>query len=497
MSCYIVAIVICATHFTCLNAEITKLEFSIDENQSELKYLAELGGLYKVSRSTNLIDWSDLGLLTRGNNKKVTILDPLQNSPSFYRLDFTPPPTFNIQSISTFCAVGDSITDRNTFNLHSSYNGLGFDQSGWGAILELLSNGKIRSVARSNAFRTDRDHGYSGITSWMYLYGGGWLPSGLIPVNDAMASNPDCFIVHIGSNDIASSTATEVVTRVKGIWDRLVQTGKPVIGTDILQRCASYPGWTKQYRDRVDEVNNFLRSSWQSHGLCSYRYWDDFIEKDANGFAIAAEFPNDGIHPTMRVGLKLGKDLHLLLDNYYNGQANLVPSLVSNDWLTPNPAMAGSGSLAQSWTPLSLGVSNTDVIYSKVTDSEGEWQRVEIINPQSSGMRGVYVRQVGSGVTWSIGDRCVATMKVRVPEGTSFSGIGINIQCVSATSPWIDGAGVVNTNVPSPIDGFTATIVSNPFTIPTGTTQLGFLLRLTGGSGIVEFTEAGIFRMIK
>lgn len=360
--------------------------------------------------------------------------------------------------------------------------------------MEQVSSGRIRSVARSNAFKTDRDHGYSGITSWMFLGGGGWLPSGLIPIEDAIASDADCFIVHIGTNDISDS-ATAIVARIQTLWTRLVATGKPVIGTDILQRTANYPGWSPALRDRVNEVNAALRASWKTYGLASYRPWDHLIEKDDQGYAIPAEFPNDGIHPTMRVGLKLGKDLHQLLQPFYDGSGDQIPATDFTVWLTPNPAMTGAAGLANSWIPMSLGVADADVIYSKVPDPEGDWQRIEIINPQPQGTRGVYSRQVGAGNTWNVGDRCVATMRVRVPPGTSFSGIGISVQCMGASSPWIDAGVVENTNVLSPIEDFEATIVSNLFTIPAGTTQLWFLLRITGGVGTVDFRQAGVFRI--
>jgi hypothetical protein len=487
----------CWVTFSSVGHSNPKLDLQIDSatGKPRLSFYATLGGNYKLRQSPDLITWNDLTPLTPGMNRKIELLDSLASSPSFYRIEFTPPYLLDSDPLLTFCAIGDSITDRNTFTQPSNYNALGYDQSGWGAILEQLSGGRIRSTSRSNAFKTDRDHGYSGITSWMFLGGGGWLPTGLVPIEDAISTNADCFIVHIGTNDIASSTPSEVVTRIQGIWTRLVQTGKPVIGTDILQRSATYPGWTEVFRDRVDEVNATLRSSWQSFGLASYRPWDHLIEKDPQGFAIPAEFPNDGVHPTMRVGLKLGKDLHQILKPFYNGAADQIPDSSSNRWLTPNPSISGATDLATSWIPMSLGVSGTDVIYSKVSDLFGDWQRIEIINPQPQGTRGLYSRQVGAGNTWNVGDRCVATMQVRVPAGTSLSGVGINVQCAGATNPWIDVAGVVNTYIPSPIEDFEATIVSNPFTIPVGTTQLWFLVRITGESGTVDFRQAGIYRI--
>jgi hypothetical protein len=484
-----------ATMAVCTGKPVLDLRIEPVTGKPKITYHGVLGGEYKLQRSPDLLVWENLSPSTPGRNRTEELTDNTISRQCFYRIESVPPPLFDIVPLRNFCAVGDSITDRSTFNQPAIYDGLGYDLSGWGAMLEQLSGGRIRSVARSNAFKTDRDHGYSGITSWMFRDGGGWLPAGLIPIEDAVASKADCFIVHIGTNDIASSTPQEIVSRIQRIWSRLVQTGKPVIGTDILQRCATYPGWTPELRDRVTAVNSALRATWKTQGLASYRPWDHLIEKDDQGFAISAEFPNDGVHPTMRVGLKLGNDLHQLLNPFYVGIGDLIPAKDSPVWLTPNPAVSGTAGLANSWIPMSLGVADTDVIYTKLSDTEGDWQRIKILNPQSQGTRGVYTRQVGAGNTWNVGDRCVATMRVRVPPGTTFSGIGISVQCVGASSPWIDAAAASHTYVSSPIEDFDATIVSNPFTIPNGTTELWFLLKITGGAGTVDFRQAGIFRI--
>lgn len=450
---------------------------------------------YQIKQSQDLFNWTNLGPEIRGTNSSKEVVDSSLTSESkFYRIAWNAPAAPSLPPVQTFCAIGDSITDRATYNYPSGYQGLAYDQSGWAAILEQYSNRRIQSVARSNAFKTDRDHGYSGITTWMYLDGGGWLPNGLIPINDAIASNPDFFIVHIGTNDIAADSASAITNRIHLIWERLVATGKPVIGTDILHRPAAYPGWSAAFRDRVNQVNANLRASWQAKGLVSYRPWDDLIEKDLNGFAMNHEFPNDYVHPTMRVGLQLGKDLHNILSPFYSGTTHPIPTFGDSAWLTPNPQVTGSGGLAPSWSSYAMGNVGTDVVYSKTTDTEGTWQKVQIINPQSYGTKGVYSRSVSSGGNWQVGDPCIATARIRVPKGTQISGVGISVQCAGANPAWIEPATIVNTATPSPIDDYDTTIVTDPFTIPANTSQLWFLIRVAGGTGSFEFRSAGVFK---
>ena len=465
------------------------------EQHVRIAFQSFLGATYQLKTSNNLSVWTDLGSRIRGNNSLAEAFDrSTMGDSKFYRIEWNAPESPILPPLATFCAIGDSITDRATYSHPSVYQGLGYDQSGWAAILEQYSGRRLQSVARSNSFKTDRDHGYSGITTWMFLDGGGWLPPGLVPINDAIASNPDCFIVHIGTNDIAADPPAVIVDRIHSIWNRLVATGKPVIGTDILHRPAAYPGWNTTYRDRVNQVNAALRTTWQSKGLVSYRPWDDLIGKDANGFAMNQDFPNDYVHPTMRVGLELGKDLHQILAGTYAGALPWVPAAGDAAWLTPNPQVAGAGGLAPSWTSSAMGSVGTDVIYSKQTDAEGTWQKVEVVNPQPYGTKGIYSRQVGAGNTWQVGDRCVATARIRVPAGTQLGGVGISVQCVGASPAWIEPAAVVNTTIPSAIGEYDTTIISDPFTIPANTTQVWFLMRVVGGTGSFEFRQAGIFR---
>lgn len=421
------------------------------------------------------------------------------------------PSGITIPPVATFIAVGDSITDRMSTR-NTAYNAVGMNCSGWGAALEVLSGQRIRSVARGatgisgSAAGNDRDYGMSGITSIGYRLGAAagagyeWLGS-YVPANDvaANASSADVIICHIGTNDVAGGTADSVVNSIKALWAVLVATGKPVIGTDILQRCASYPGWSSTLRDRVTAINTALRAAWMSSGLKGYRQWDDLITKDASGYAANTEFPNDYIHPTQRVGFKLGKDLWDFFTPYVAGVAPTIPADGSASWVTPNPYVSGGTTLATSWTAASIGTLGTDYTVEKVTDGDGTvWQRLTKITAQAFETSGVYAR-ITSGVPAS-GTVCRATARVRVPSGQALTSIALFVQQVNApqASDYLEafnhGGG---TSAASPIsDGInSALLYSEPFTIQAGVTQVWIMIALkNSGSAQFDFRQAGVFK---
>lgn len=413
---------------------------------------------------------------------------------------------------STICCCGDSITDRISYR-DSAYEHIVMSTDGWGAALETLSGQRIRSVSRGNTGisgnpppSNDRDHGYSGITAEAYLIGSAatgssWLGS-VIPIEWAKNTNADLYVVHVGTNDLpnVSLTSQQVADRVIAIWLNLVAAGKKVIGTDILQRTATYSGWNSTLRDKVNSVNSILRSSWQSSGIKGYRQWDDLVDKDVNGYAASTEFPNDGIHPTQRIGHKLGKDLlnYLQIKNL-KSTPPVVPLSGSALWLTPNPYVAGNqgNGLATSWA--SIGISlGTNATASKITDPDGSaWQRLSLSASIAFSQSGLYSR-ITSGIPAS-GTRVRATAKVRIPSAGALTSINLQVQQVNApqASDWMElfgrGGG---TAISSPlIHGDEYFMHSEPFTIQSGVTQLWLLVGFTcaSGGGVYEFKEAGIY----
>lgn len=401
--------------------------------------------------------------------------------------------------IASFVAVGDSITDRMS-DENSDFSFLEMNFSGWGAALEVLSERSMLSAARNNAFATDRSHGYSGITADQYVLGGpAWL-NGVTPIDDAVTAlnSADCAIVHIGTNDIAD-TAENVAANVQAVWDDLVATGKPVIGTDILQRTASYSGWTATLRDKVDAINDLLRSSWASHGLKAYRRWNDLIDKDSNGYAEEYEFPNDGIHPTQRVGLKLGQDLNSILSGTL--AAPTIPADDSSSWVTPNPEVDGDTSgIATDWKLLGI-TAGTHANFSKVTDGEGKvWQRISRLNASAFNQQGLYCRATsgGAGIP-AAGTTCRAVARVKVISG-DITGVSLDVQQVGAppasdwASPFQIGGG---TSLASPIlERGELLLFSEPFDVAAGVTQLWCLVNSScSGAGVIDFRQAGIFEV--
>lgn len=410
--------------------------------------------------------------------------------------------------------VGDSITDRST-NFNTAYSALETNPSGWGAALRIVSGQRLQGIMRGATGSSavpglDRDFGYSGINSQQYLLGPGanpgaeWL-NGHVPieaVEAAAASAPagTVIVCHIGTNDLSGATATTTAARITALWARLVATGLPVVGTDILQRCAAYSGWTTTLRDRVNETNTLLRAAWRSSGLAAYRQWDDLLDKDGSGYAAATEFPVDFLHPTSRTGFRLAVDLWELFQPYVTASPYVIPASGASSWVTPNPYVSGGTTLATSWELSSLGTLNTDYTVAKVTDGDGTvWQRLTRITPQSFEQVGLRAR-ITSGIP-SSGTVCRVTARIRMAAGQPAQSVGLFVQQVNApqANDWMDtvshgGA----TSAVSPIREIDGSwrFLSEEFTIQSGVTQVWCLIAIkNSGSATIDFREAGIFRV--
>jgi hypothetical protein len=406
---------------------------------------------------------------------------------------------FSWPRISSFIGVGDSITDRSTA-LISAVNGIGCNVTGWQTMLEILSEGRLRGVGptAANLVKTgsalDRDHGYSGSTADEWLNGSTGWPVGFLPVTDALAASADCYIIHIGTNDIrvATWTAQTVIDNVHALWTALVASGKPVIGTDVLQRAATNSGWNSTFRDTVDTINTALRASWKSYGLRAYRQWNDLIDKDVNGYAAATEFPNDGLHPTQRVSLKLANDLLAFFSDKTGGTAYTIPASGAASWITPNPYVVGNTSgAADNWTAYLYGPAGTGHTLEKVTDSEGTWQRVNVLTSKSAwGSGGMYAR-ITSGLP-AAGTKVRVCARVRVAAGSSFRGFGMAIASGSG-GPFHFVFNSTSIDAESSIGAYTGIMMSDEIEIPAGATQLWCYITHAQGTGTYDFQKAGIF----
>lgn len=411
--------------------------------------------------------------------------------------------------VSHIIEVGDSITDRST-NRNTPYDFIETNPSGWGATLRIISGQRLQGILRGATGLTevpgnDRDYGYSGINADQYLngLGPGWsIPSyvAVEAVETAAASAPagTVIVCHIGTNDLPSVSAATVASRVQALWTRLVATGLPVVGTDILQRGATYSGWNATLRDRVNDTNALLRAAWRSAGLAAYRQWDDLIDKDVDGYAATTEFPVDQLHPTQRTGFRLGVDLWELFSPHVTATPFTIPASGSASWVTPNPYVTGGTTLATSWEANSLGTLNTDYTVAKVTDGDGTvWQRLTRITAQANGLVGLRAR-ITSGIPAS-GTVCRVTARIRMASGQPAQAVAVQVQQVNApqANDWMDTVskgGVVGQT--SPIRELSADwrFLSEKFTVQSGVTQLWILIAIqTSGSATIDFREAGIF----
>ncbi len=404
---------------------------------------------------------------------------------------------------ANFMAVGDSITDRMSVP-RTAWTGatMEMDCSGYGAALEVLSGQRLRSIGKTTTWKTDRDHGYSGLTANEFFTGAVFLGA-VIPADefDENSASADVIICHIGTNDVIGITAAATAARVYAVWARLVASGKPVIGTDILQRSSTALGWNSTNRDLVDAVNVLLRANWRAQGLMGYRSWNDLIDKDTSGYAASTEFPNDGLHPTQRVGFKLGKDLWDFLKPFTVGLKPSIPHYGSARWVTLNPGVtgsvaSGSSSLATSWSSNMAGSEGTDWTASKVTDANGMiWQRMTRTTATALEQVGLYTR-IMSGLP-ATGTVCRAVATIRVPAGQNLNSIAVQVQQNGAATAWQDmfSHGGATALVSHLSDGFEeATFLSEPFQIQSGAVHLWIQISLKNtASATVDFTQAGIF----
>lgn len=416
--------------------------------------------------------------------------------------------------ITHIIEVGDSITDRSTV-LNAAYNAIETNPSGWGAALRIVSGQRLQGIMRGatgvvSVPGNDRDFGYSGINADQYVRGAAafpdpgqnWLGSHMpIEAVEAAADSAPAgtvIVCHIGTNDLSGATASETATRITTLWARLVATGLPVVGTDILQRCAAYSGWTTTLRDRVNETNALLRAAWRASGLAAYRQWDDLIDKDGSGYASATEFPVDFLHPTSRTGFRLAVDLWSLFQPYVTASPFAIPVDGSASWVTPNPYVTGGTTLATSWEANSLGTLNTDYTVAKVTDGDGTvWQRLTRITPQSFEQVGLRAR-ITSGIP-ATGTVCRATARIRMAAGQPAQSVCLLVQQVGKTPSWFDainhGGATAAVGPIREIDG-SWRFLSEEFTIQSGVTQVWCLIAIkNSGSATIDFREAGIFRV--
>lgn len=411
--------------------------------------------------------------------------------------------------ITHILEVGDSITDRSTVR-NTAYNAMETNPSGWGAALRIVSGQRLQGLTRGATGLTevpgnDRDYGYSGINANQYLngLGAGWSNPAYVAIDavDAVAATAPAgtvIVCHIGTNDLSGADAATTASRITALWARLVATGLPVVGTDILQRGAAYSGWTTTLRDRVNDTNTLLRAAWRSSGLAAYRQWNDLIDKDVNGYAATTEFPADHLHPTSRTGFRLAVDLWSLFQPYVTASPYAIPASGSASWVTPNPYVTGGTTLATSWEANSLGTLNTDYTVAKVTDGDGTvWQRLTRITPQAFETVGLRAR-ITSGIPAS-GTVCRVTARIRVAAGQPASSVCLLVQQVNApqANDWFDAiahGGITGEVSPiREVDG-SWRFLSEEFTIQSGVTQVWCLVALkNSGSATIDFREAGIF----
>ena len=392
-----------------------------------------------------------------------------------------------LPAVRTVCCVGTSITDGGTSRAADAdragerVNYGGGYASGW---LPHLLNNRVQSAPRKNAWATDRDHGYSGITVHGLVVGRneseGWIPEGLIPVADACATDADIYVLEGGTNDLGLP-ATKVISRIEAYWEYFRSRGKEVIALNLPPYGS---GGGVAARDRVNEVNAALPGLAQAMGVTLIDI-HSLVSLDPNGLA-TTESIWDIAHPTAAYAHRIARAIATVIEprTRVNPEPR-IPVLGSASWLTPNPYPS------QSTRPAGWVIVGCDAKWASVTDADGTtWQRLTM-NNADYGSCWLY----GTTATgFKEGDTVRMCARIRhAAEG--FDCRNIRIACLfygpSVVITETLGSGSPGTGVMDPVTGF---FVSDEITVPAGTTEVRWEIFHFANSATIDLREIGVFK---
>lgn len=353
---------------------------------------------------------------------------------------------------------------------------------GW---LPHLLNHRITLAARANAWRVDRDHGYSGMTLLGLVVGRNesetWIPDGLIPVADACATNADVFVLEGGTNDLGLP-ATTVISRINAYWTYFRSRGKEVIALNVLP-VGIVKGGTL-IRDRVNAINAALPAIADSLGvkLIDVHSLANF---DSEGFP-TTESIWDGLHPSTSYAHKIAKAIAAEIEpRTLENSEPLIPPAGSARWLTPNPFPS------QASQPLGWVRAGGSSAWSAQTDADGTlWQRISMTHAgdESSWLYG------GTTQGFVPGDTVRLCARLRqVAAGLECQSIrmacvfyGPSVVITDAIQTGNPGTGVLD-----PVSGL---FVSDEIVIPAGTNEVRWEIFHRANRATVDLRQVGIFK---
>ena len=402
--------------------------------------------------------------------------------------------------------VGDSITDSTSgypnqgapvgmpSYMHRSYSGYA------AAILGQAFTPTTNSYSFLGPTLPDWDFGWGGIRADGYLTatvnsrssGGNQYPGvTLTPAQVAIASNPDAYVVLIGTNDIPSASATVVTDRIAAVLDVLRATGKLVFCGTLLPRLGDTAAPTVEpMQTRIDAVNAALPAICEERDVTLVSWHEALMTGNQQN---PVYFP-DGVHPNSGGSSVMGAILAAALRPYMASEFPLPPKGDSR-WASSNPYMDVDSDGNGRADGFSFSYFTSNAFSLETADGE-VWQRC--VEPpetiQKNDARIIYTPSVAPARRDALSESQISLRVACRYEilSADVGAIGLLVKCQSGGEVNLYTGYYRPANYDGPLVPHQGLMITGKFVIPSGTTQLSISLVNYGGVDL-RIRQFGVF----
>lgn len=291
--------------------------------------------------------------------------------------------------------------------------------------------------------------------------------------------------------DVSSYTIAQVAAKRKALWDEMILGG--ILAENIVA-IAILPHSNSTITTFADAVNTINQADAATLGIT----WVPYPAAFKSAGAPVASYYRDNIHPNKVGALLLGQAVANAIEPLLPDAPYTIPHSSDGPWLTGNPYMTGtqavsgsgySGNIATTWAINTItDATNATTTFSKVTDTEGEWQRIVVTGSNRSNGKGLKL-DFPTSVFY-------AGMKFRIvmrAKGSGFSNFTLNvIQNSSATGIIGQDVDLIAAN-PLDFPAFDGVFIS-PVMVVTGGAKIQELWFGTAGQGTINIRQVGLIR---
>lgn len=296
----------------------------------------------------------------------------------------------------------------------------------------------------------------------------------------ALAHNPHWVILMVGTNDASDEVPVDdYAANIRDIVGQLVDQGIKVVLCTLTPRNWS----TAAIKTKFFQYNDFLREFARNAGvyLCD---WYPNLAKAADGTALT-DYTEDGLHPSSLGAHRMGVVLAGLLDELGVAGSPLSFGSGDNTGLLTNPSLEGDvAGVATSW---STGGGGSFVASKEArTDLDGSWQQLALASGTVTFGPTAAPAVPGTG-PGAVGDIVVATCELDIGAGAALTALNLRLVAGSAT-----GYDLNPVDTTTEIDAEGRLVLRTfPIVVPTGATELTWLLTATG-AGTIRVGRCGL-----